>query len=143
MYRVDEIVWDKTPRDTFVTKDGEVSFLNYYAEKYGQHIRDVHQPLILNKPRKGALKEIYLIPELCVTTGMTEEMRRNRDLMTALARKTKPNPDQRLREAAGLIRAMYNNEKTAGMLKEWKIKLIDEPISLTAEKLDAGNVMMV
>ena len=43
---------------------------------------------------------IYLIPEFCVLTGLSDEIRNNFNTMKKLAIITKPDPTKRLQEAA-------------------------------------------
>ncbi|CAB4054948.1 AUB [Lepeophtheirus salmonis] len=74
-YRIDEIDFDKNPKSTF--KDGhgvEVSFVEYYKQRYGLEILDHKQPLLYNRPKarwvkQGSPELIALIPELCFLTG--------------------------------------------------------------------------
>ena len=82
-YRIDEIDWEKNPTTEFNMKNGEgVSLVKYYADKYGKTIRDTKQPLIISTPplkeqRAGASGPIWLIPELCNMTGLSDEQRAN------------------------------------------------------------------
>ncbi|XP_064484181.1 piwi-like protein 1 [Ornithodoros turicata] len=85
-YRVDDIDWGKNPRSTFDTKEGTKSFVDYYKAQYEKDIRDLNQPLLVCRPkekdlRAGRTQNIYLVPELCVMTGLTDEMRSNVNVM--------------------------------------------------------------
>jgi aubergine len=40
--------------------------------------------------------DVYLVPELCRLTGLTDEMRTNFKLMSALAQHTRVGPSQRI-----------------------------------------------
>lgn len=65
-------------------------------------IYDLDQPLLVNltKPRErrdGKPEYVYLVPELCRLTGMTEEMRGNFSLMRDLSEHTRINPPVRLK----------------------------------------------
>lgn len=73
-----------TPESTFSCKGKETSFREYYKQVYAEEIRHRDQPLLLaessterRQKRKGlqdaSTKEdqkIFLIPELCIVTGM-------------------------------------------------------------------------
>lgn len=81
-YRIDDIEFTKSPMSTFDTKNGPISFIEYYQKRYNITIRDVNQPLLVSKARArdirgGGINIILLIPELCRTTGLTEVMRSN------------------------------------------------------------------
>lgn len=81
-YRITDVDYDATPRDTFEGKDGPISYIDYYQTIRHVKIRDVTQPLLVSKPterniRGGIDRPINLIPELCYATGYTDQMRRN------------------------------------------------------------------
>lgn len=72
-YRIDDIAWNLTPRDSFVKKNGDkISYEKYYATVYNKTIREHDQPLLVHKARRKGQEDekIYLIPELCTMTGM-------------------------------------------------------------------------
>lgn len=83
-YRIDEIDFTRTASSTFETKDGPISFIEYYLKKYNIRIRDPRQPLLLSRAKARDLRGnpnqneiIALIPELCRATGMTDTMIKN------------------------------------------------------------------
>jgi len=51
--------------------------------------------MIVNKDRKTK-KEIYLVPETCYMTGLTDAMRSDFHLMKDISATTKCDPGQRL-----------------------------------------------
>ena len=51
-YRVDDIDWEKNPQSTFSTRNGEVSFVQYYENAYNKKITDMEQPLLVSMPKK-------------------------------------------------------------------------------------------
>lgn len=79
-------------------------------------VRDPHQPLLLSRPRKRDLRRgqkgnIYLIPELCVATGVSQAMRSDPRLMQDLAASTRLGPDQRVQALTKFNNALFANEK--------------------------------
>lgn len=81
-YRVDDIKFDMTPASTFETKNGSISFVEYYKTKYNIIIKDANQPMLVSlqkdkKIRGGESELIALVPELCRVTGLSEEMRKD------------------------------------------------------------------
>lgn len=81
-YRINDIDFQKTPRETFNMKGENVSFLDYYYKRYNLRIKDPDQPLLLSKSKersvRGGEKEVViLIPELCRATGLDDSMRNN------------------------------------------------------------------
>lgn len=87
-YTISDIDFEKTPKTTFQTKNGEISYVDYYKKNYGVDIHDLNQPLLMSyKDRKmitknGQVQEdrltICLIPELSQLTGLTDEMRNDK-----------------------------------------------------------------
>lgn len=68
--------------NTFETKTGEVSYVQYYKQQYGIEIRDLKQPLLISREEKRvsgqAEKKTFIysiIPEICYLTGLTDEQR--------------------------------------------------------------------
>lgn len=81
-YRIDDVDFSRNPSKTFETKDGEITYVDYYRTRYNIHIKDVNQPLLVSNAkardiRGGSAECILLIPELCRATGLTDAMRAN------------------------------------------------------------------
>ena len=74
-YRIDDVDFQVSPRSTFRKKNGEeISYCDYYNTRYNIVISDMQQPLLVSrsKPRDrraGQDEIVYLIPELCRSTG--------------------------------------------------------------------------
>ncbi|XP_066495606.1 piwi-like protein 2 isoform X2 [Tiliqua scincoides] len=70
-YRVDDIDWNKTPKDSFTMSDGkETTFVDYYSKNYGITLRELGQPLLIHRPKernnplgKDVSQQINLSPE--------------------------------------------------------------------------------
>uniref|UniRef100_A0A2K5WMH8 Piwi-like protein 2 n=1 Tax=Macaca fascicularis TaxID=9541 RepID=A0A2K5WMH8_MACFA len=84
-YRIDDVDWNKTPKDSFTMSDGkEITFLEYYSKNYGITIKEEDQPLLIHRPSErqnnhGMLLkgEILLLPELSFMTGIPEKMKKD------------------------------------------------------------------
>lgn len=75
IYRVDRIEFKMSPMDGFTNDEGQkIAFYDYYKERYKVEIQVQHQPLLVHVDWKkdNTEKELYLIPELCVMTGLNE-----------------------------------------------------------------------
>jgi aubergine-like protein len=64
---------------------------------------------------------IYLIPELCLMTGLTDEVRNNFNDMKKLNESLKPNSSSRLRDCKDFIRSL--NESSKDFIKNWGVDL--------------------
>ena len=73
--------------------------LNYYKSAHGVDIKDANQPLLEStfKNSKGKDQKIYLIPELCVMSGIDDSLIKNQKFMTELAKVTKFNPKGKIK----------------------------------------------
>ncbi|RMB90953.1 hypothetical protein DUI87_32551 [Hirundo rustica rustica] len=87
-YRVDDIDWDKTPKDTFTLASGqEITFVEYYSKTHGITIRELDQPLLVHKPKEKLLPQgrrqldlVLLVPELTFPTGLSDLHKNSRML---------------------------------------------------------------
>lgn len=66
-----------------------INLIDYYKKHYGIKIRHINQPLLVSTFSDS--RSIHLVPELCLVTGMDEDMRNSmsfkRDLMDSLKMK--------------------------------------------------------
>jgi aubergine-like protein len=74
-YRIDDVDFNVSPMATFRKKTGEeISYTDYYLSRYNITIQNLQQPLLVSRStqrdrRAGQDELIYLIPELCRSTG--------------------------------------------------------------------------
>ena len=100
-YRVDEIDFQQSPLSEFTKDDGTTMTLKeYYKTRWNVNIQHDDQPLLVSYPRKkdknkGITDKIFLIPELCFMTGLTDAMRKNFQLMKRLSVHLHMNPSDR------------------------------------------------
>lgn len=81
-YRIDDIDFNKNPLSTFHLRkeDRDISYMEYYSTRYQAIIRSDTQPLLVSRPtrrdvNRGDTEPIYLIPELCGMTGLSDDQR--------------------------------------------------------------------
>jgi aubergine-like protein len=72
-----------------------------FLQRYNIRIRNLQQPLLVTRSKAKEIKAglpdiVYLIPELCRMTGLTDAMRANFRLMSALAEHTRMGPNKRI-----------------------------------------------
>jgi aubergine len=123
MYRITGVDFSQSPLSSFETSQGiSKTFVDYYLEKYNIKISDCKQPLLIHTDRKSSRK-LYLIPELCSVTGLSDAQRNDFNLMKKLAQITKPDAQKRLGEAGKLIDLFYKNPETKSLMENWNIKI--------------------
>lgn len=145
-YRVDDVDWDSTPASTFDTKDGPLSYMDYYRKRYQINIRDPRQPMILSrtkeKQRRGGQTElIALVPELCRATGLTDDMRTNFRLMKAVAEHTRIGPNQRVRRLLDFNQRLKRTPESMEVLREWNMSLDPNLVEFTARELPPEKIV--
>lgn len=139
-YRIDDILWAKTPQHTFKTSSGsELSFVDYYSNAYHKEISDLEQPLLLHRPKKKQLpggkvpeksEAICLIPEFCYLTGLTDELRQDFRVMKDLASHTRVTPEQRVATMRKFINAVNGNPEAKKELDNWGLSFADNTIDI-------------
>jgi aubergine len=75
--------------------------IGLFFQRYGLTIKNTTQPLLVSKAKQrlsdGVEQTyIYLVPELCRLTGLTDDMRNNFQLMKAIADHTRMVPEKRI-----------------------------------------------
>ncbi|XP_034548252.1 piwi-like protein 1 isoform X2 [Notolabrus celidotus] len=124
-YRIDEIAWDHTPKNTFKKGDSDISFKNYYKSQYNLNISDDNQPLLVSHVKRmgpaGAPPPgpAMLIPELCYLTGLTDKMRADFKIMKDLDHHTKLLPDQREDRLTRFVSNIQRNADAQAELDKW------------------------
>ncbi|CAD8044745.1 unnamed protein product [Paramecium primaurelia] len=151
-YQISGIELKMSPKSTFQNQNGEaITFEQYYSSKYNQKIES-NQPLlkaIVKGKRDQNQKEIFLIPSLCQMTGLTDEMRNDFNAMKKISEITKPSAEIRMRTAQDFIQQLQNtkiiNKKDntqKEVLNEWGLEIKKDCISIQAQRLDPGNMLM-
>lgn len=75
----------------------------FFLQKYNIRIQDQGQPLLISRSkardiRAGMPELVFLVPELCRQTGLSDAMRADFHLMRALDVHTKIGPDMRIKK---------------------------------------------
>lgn len=138
-YRIDRVVMNESPTTTFMTKEGPISYVDYYKKRYNIVIRTPRQPLLLTTIERG-LKEIKLVPELCVLTGISEEMRRDFRAMNDIAAFTRLEPARRLEVSTGLANRLANDKKCKEICEEYNMQIDPQAITVEGTKFQLDNV---
>nr|XP_055151604.1 piwi-like protein 2 isoform X3 [Symphalangus syndactylus] len=130
-YRIDDVDWNKTPKDSFTMSDGkEITFLEYYSKNYGITIKEEDQPLLIHRPSErqnnhGMLLkgEILLLPELSFMTGIPEKMKKDFRAMKDLAQQINLSPKQHHSALECLLQRIAKNEAATNELMRWGLRL--------------------
>jgi len=99
--------------DTFETKNGPITFVNYYAARADTRITIMGQPLLRARTSVHNPREILLVPELCNLTGLTEEMKTNYQLTGALKQHLFAEPSKRVSQLRGFMSRLIQNQEVS------------------------------
>ncbi|XP_007529185.1 piwi-like protein 2 [Erinaceus europaeus] len=130
-YRIDDVDWNKSPKDSFTMSDGkEITFLEYYSKNYGITIKEEDQPLLIHRPserqnNQGMLLkgEILLLPELSFMTGIPERMKKDFRAMKDLTQQINLSPKQHHSALECLLQRISKNEIATNELTRWGLCL--------------------
>lgn len=147
-YRIDEILFDQSPKSTFQMNGKDVSYLEYYKSHYNIDLFDKDQPLLLSREERRvsgkAEKETIafcLMPEICFLTGITDTIRSDQKVMRDIATITRVTPNQRV-DAMKTFCANLNKCKEAkDVLSNWGLSLEANPLKVTGRHLEDEKII--
>ncbi|TWW60784.1 Piwi-like protein 2 [Takifugu flavidus] len=131
-YRVDDIKWNQSPKDTFTLMDGtKTTFVEYYSKNYGITIKEVDQPLLLHWPKERSKPggkqissgEILLVPELSFMTGIPDKMRKDFKAMKDLNMHISVTPEQHTHSVKQLLKNISTNPESVKQLGQWGLEI--------------------
>ncbi|GAB6024236.1 Piwi-like protein 1 [Chamberlinius hualienensis] len=129
-YRIDDILWNQNPSKTFQRGDQVISYVHYYKSQYNIDIKDHNQPLLLHnfKTRSPTeeVKMLCTIPELCYLTGLTDDMRKDNNLMRNLSQYTRLDPSKKQEELIRFVKAINECSGTKQLLSRWGVELVPD-----------------
>ncbi|KRX10750.1 Ribonuclease H-like domain [Pseudocohnilembus persalinus] len=104
-YIINSIEWNKKITDEFDFRGQMTSYLDYYKKQYNIVLKDKNQPLLksVKKDKENKEQSIYLVPELCKLTGLSEKMRGDYKLMQEVAQYTKKSPYQKQKQTHEMV----------------------------------------
>ena len=141
VYVVDELDFESSPASTFTLKQGteekEISYADFYKNRYSVEIKDMSQPLLVNLNKRTGQK-VVLIPELCKVTGISEDLKRKnaREVNGVLF----ANAQEKYKRCKAFFEALMESEKSRLEMKRWGVEIDDSPLPVTAYKLPAGEI---
>ena len=120
----------------FEKKTEKLTLAKYYADKYQKTLRDLKQPLIISSPPLREQREggntgpLYLVPELCYMTGLSEEQRANFRLMADLGKITRQGPEERSKTLKKFSNRLQTNLNIKEELASWNLAFSKELVEV-------------
>lgn len=91
--------------------------------------------------RGGRNDVICLIPELCFTTGLTDGMRNNFQLMRAMADYTRMDPKKRVERLMEFNKRILNTPKSADTFAQYQTKLKPKLVEIKGRELPQETIL--
>ncbi|KAL4470825.1 hypothetical protein ABPG73_000085 [Tetrahymena malaccensis] len=146
-YLIDRLDLQQSPSSTFLYNktNTKITYAQYYKERYGLQVKDMKQPLLVHKRKYREantnvqkIEEVFLIPELCNMTGMTDEQRGNFQAMKDVANHTKLTPQQRYQNSVQNCRFLSSKTNSSGIKIDEKSNVIDA-VQLRCPRITLGG----
>ncbi|KAG5317323.1 AUB protein, partial [Pseudoatta argentina] len=140
-YRIEDVDFSASPSSSFPLKNGEnITYIDYYRKKYDIKIRNSGHPMLVTKSKRkdrqaGEGERVYLVPELCRATGLTDSMRENYRLMSSLAVETRLQPGKRIEKLLRFNKRLCEERAIVQELSEWNLQLDNKLLQVPARQL--------
>ncbi len=149
VYHIEGIDRKLTPNSPFPDPNKGATYKEYFKRQYGKQINDVNQFLVysirkVKKEVNGQLLEseerVHLVPELLKPTGLTDELRNDRNAMRDVAKFTQLFPDTRVKRQTELIKTINGLNGTDK--NEVGLKIDDKSNRIKGKLLDYPQIML-
>lgn len=146
-YHIDDVDFDSTPSSTFSKRDGSsIAYSQYFKDKYNLRITSLDQPMLVSRAkareiRAGMAETVYLVPELCRMTGLTDVQRANFQLMRALADHTRMAAKPRVEKLIKFSQRLRQHKDIVQELKDWDMELANNLIEFAGRVLPPETVV--
>ena len=121
-YRIDEILFDRSPAtQTFNYEGKTLNLIQYYEKVYQIKIKNKDQPLILvrKKDAQGNPLNLYFVPELCNLVGIDEDDIVNNKFMKEVSQYTKMEPDEKVAKINDFMNLLLNKDEDNSTPEKW------------------------
>ncbi len=92
-------------------------------------------------PKKEDPGMIFLIPELCSITGISDAMRQDFSLMKEMSVYTHVGPSERFQQLNGFLKDIQEREEGRKELSKWHISLDQKLVELTGRTMEAESII--
>lgn len=141
---IDRIRWDLSPMSTFNSKEGRVTYVEYFRKHYNIDNSDLDKPQPLlesisrtKRDKDGNPEVNYFVPALCQLTGATDDMKKDFRRGRELIKITALPPAERCEKLCQYFRTCNSNEGFRSGLAKWGIEVNDKLSSIPGRRLPA------
>ncbi|KAB0805015.1 hypothetical protein PPYR_01985 [Photinus pyralis] len=146
-YHIDDVDFNTSPSSTFNKRDGtSISFVQYFKDRYNLNISDKRQPMLVSRAkareiRSGMAEMVFLVPELCRMTGLTDSQRANFQLMRALADHTRVGPGARIQKLLAFSQRLRSKPEIVQELQQYDLALANNLVEFAGRVLPPEKIM--
>lgn len=142
-YRIEDIDFQITPMSTFLRDTTQVTYFDYFKQKYNYVLADKKQPMILVQPNNAMrrrddhsggdkLNAIFVPPELCRLAGLTTVQANDMRLRMDLVRSCQLDPRERVAHLERFMQQLHSNTKVREVLNTWGYDYCKAPTTVNA-----------
>ena len=95
----------------------------------------------VREQRSGVSGPIYLIPELCNMTGLSDEQRANFNLMKSMGEYTRQDPEKRTTTLRKFAERLQGTKEITKDLAGWNLRFSDALVQLRARVLKPETIL--
>lgn len=147
-YKIDDIDFEKNPTLEFDKKGVMTTMVEYFQKQYSVTIKDRNQPLIKVLPSARDRRNqqvdqgpIYLVPELCAMTGLSESVRSDLNLKKQMTQSTQAVPNTRIKNLLAFKNKMLNNENIKQEMGVWGLSFGTGIVNFTGRLLPGERIL--
>ena len=126
-----------------------MTYVEYYRTKHNVTVRAPNQPcMLVSRPtrrdrNRGDSELVYLIPELCGMTGLTDAMRANFGQMRLVQEQTRLGPDQRVAALMRFRQRLAGSASIQSELNSWGLQFGIELVACRARQMAPQTIRQI
>eukprot|EP00404_Azadinium_spinosum_P005810 CAMPEP_0180441470 /NCGR_PEP_ID=MMETSP1036_2-20121128/13643_1 /TAXON_ID=632150 /ORGANISM="Azadinium spinosum, Strain 3D9" /LENGTH=781 /DNA_ID=CAMNT_0022447687 /DNA_START=176 /DNA_END=2521 /DNA_ORIENTATION=+ len=160
VYRIKNVHFNMTPHSNFMMvsketkKREQMNFMQFYKSYYAKAIECERQPMLEAYREEESDMPIFLVPELCSLTGFSDDMRKDKNLMTEALKQSKVSPQERFNATTLLVSDMASKATSgsstgqghprelelAKTMEDWNFTVDKSPLEVEARIFDPLEV---
>uniref|UniRef100_A0A8C1JAI5 Piwi-like RNA-mediated gene silencing 2 n=1 Tax=Cyprinus carpio TaxID=7962 RepID=A0A8C1JAI5_CYPCA len=142
IYRIDDIEWSKSPKDTFTLANGTVTtFVDYYRKNYGITIKELDRPLLIHRPNESYPVHCdWRVTEmLCLLPGLFRTVRL---VFQDLTMHINVGAKQHTQSLKQLLHNINSNNEAVSELACWGLSISQEILVTQGRTLPSENICL-
>lgn len=127
--------FNKTPKNFFQMKDKNISFLQYFYDKYNYKIKNEEQPMLKCFDKKSKI-QIYLVPEMCLMTRLTNQMKSDTSFLNKIELIKSVKKIEKREKYIDLIQTIMKSDESKEIIDDFGITIDQEAVTINEIKLN-------